>query len=40
MKRYRKVKLDILELSKELEKGTIDKVLSKSDLEVGLVESD
>ena len=33
---WRRVVTDILELAKELEKGTIDKVMAKSDLELGL----
>lgn len=36
LKRYRKVALDILELARELEKVTIDRLLEKSDLEVGI----
>lgn len=33
---WRKVVTDILTLAKDLEKGTIDKVMSKSDLELGI----
>jgi hypothetical protein len=36
LKRYRKVSLDLLELAREIEKVTIDKLLAKSDLEVGI----
>lgn len=36
MKQWNQVVVDILVLARELEKGTIDKILAKSDLELGL----